>query len=541
VKVLSVKPGHDGSLAYVDSGRLVFCFEAEKDSFDRHADVSASVILQALERCPEAPDVVAIGGWHKVLPGHSGGFEAGYLGLELGELRPSRIFGRDTLTYSSSHERSHIIGGIAMSPFDPRQDIAVLVWEGVIGSIYRWRAGGRAIEAHPVLDQPGARYSALYALADPAFPGTGAFVPSVYAGKLMALAGLADGYPPAADSRQVVDTLLSRRSMYPFHKDLFGASPLHNAGLDNPELWRAARYLTDRMFAVFHRAACRLLPAGLPLVIVGGCGLNCEWNRAWRECGHFTEVFVPPCADDSGSAIGTAVDAEVAAGELPLLTWDVYAGAEFVHDCRPSDGWVDRQADPSALAEVIADGSVVAWVTGRCEIGPRALGHRSLLARATDPASRDTLNRMKGREWYRPIAPVCLADDLGRWFDHDDPDPYMLFFRRVTAPTVIPAVTHADGSARVQSVDGGPLADLLRAYRAGSGIGVLCNTSLNYNGKGFINRMSELTAYCERVGIYHAVVNGRWWQRARVESHPSPSEENGLSADAFALREGRVP
>src|SRR6185312_15835499 len=120
------------------------------------------------------------------------------------------------------------------------------------------------------------------------------------------------------------------------------------------------------------------IPEGLPLYISGGCGLNCDWNHKWRELGHFSSVFVPPCANDSGSAIGTAIDALLALTGDPHIDWDVYSGLEFEWDVQPAPArWRRRELDERVLAEVIARGQIVAWVQGRWEIGPRALGARS--------------------------------------------------------------------------------------------------------------------------------------------------------------------
>ena len=94
---------------------------------------------------------------------------------------------------------------------------------------------------------------------------------------------------------------------------------------------------------------------------------------------------------------------------------------------------------------------MVAWVQGRWEIGPRALGNRSLLAEASNASTRDRLNDIKQREAYRPIAPCCRLEDAGVVFNEDFEDPYMLYFRTVR-PGAVPAVTHVDGSARVQTV-----------------------------------------------------------------------------------------
>lgn len=517
MKVLGLKPGHDGGVAFLDDGVLTFSFEAEKDSFPRHSDLTAQLLVSALTEAPSFPDVLAIGGWHKTLPGLVSGIAAGYRGLDPVRPEAGRLLGRRVLLHSGSHERSHIVGSVAMAPFPSTQPLAVLVWEGVIGSFYRWEGDGGPITAHPVLSEPGARYSALFALADPGFPEVGGEPPSVYAGKLMALAGLADGRAPSDETRHLVESLLvGTRSCYPFDKRRYRAAALHNCGVEDAELHRAARFLSDRIFEIFHDRATQLFPPGLPLVIAGGCGLNCDWNTRWHESGHFADVFVPPCTDDSGSAIGSAVDAAMALGQPCSIEWDVYSGAGFVADVDPAtEHWTSRPLDVTALSERLAEGAVVAWVEGRCEIGPRALGHRSLLASATEAASRDRLNEIKRREPYRPVAPICLEEDLSSWFDDDRPDPFMLAFRRVLDPARLPAVAHADATARVQSVGRSTnpvLSELLVANRRAGRPAVLCNTSLNFPGRGFVNRMSELLHLCSQTGVADAVVDGVWLQ-----------------------------
>lgn len=332
----------------------------------------------------------------------------------------------------------------------------------------------------------------------------------------MALAAYADGQGPSAEERAAVDRLVEAPMIFPFNKTAYRDSALHNCGVHTPAVHRAAAYLTDRIFEVFHRAARRLLPPGLPLLITGGCALNCDWNRRWHDSGLFSEVFAAPCGDDSGSAIGTCVDALTFYGHPCALEWDVYSGAPFDNDVLPaSDTWTRAPADPRALAEALLRGDIVAWVDGRSEIGPRALGHRSLLATPLSPASHTRLNDIKRRESYRPIAPCCLDEDLGLWFDDPIDDPYMLYVSRVTTDR-LPAVTHVDGTARVQSVgEDGPrrLRSLLQAFRDVSGVGVLCNTSLNFPGTGFLNTASDVFGYAAEAGVEHVVIEDDWYTR----------------------------
>lgn len=539
--VLAINPGHDGAVAFVEDGELVFSFEAEKDSFPRNSEVTAAVIDDAMSAAPSMPDVVALGGWYKVLPGLPSSLAGGYGGLVPGEFLVGRFLGRRVVRYTSSHERSHIYGTVGMSSFDPQAELAVLVWEGVIGAFYWWRDGGRSLERHEVLDQPGSRYSALYAIADASFEDRAQFLPQHYAGRLMALVGHADDKPPSEDSKQVVATLLRMAALNPFDKARFRQSPLFDCGIPNDELCRSAKHLSHQLFATFRDAASTIFSRRIPLAISGGCGLNCDWNSAWEASGLFSEVFVPPCPNDAGSAIGTALDAWAQFVGPARLSWDVYRGAPFVSDIDPvSLGWVPQPRDPHGLAVTLDEGHIVAWVQGRTEIGPRALGHRSLLASAQRTGSRELLNQVKQREAYRPIAPVCLEDDLADWFDNPDPDPHMLRFRTVTRPSEIPAVVHADGTARAQSVTARScpeLHSLLLACRDLSGVGILCNTSLNFPGRGFINRTSELLHFCDRVGIQHAVVDDKWFSRSTTG--PGAVQGDGVRTQQTLPSRGR--
>ncbi len=513
MRIVSVNPGHDGAVVLVRDGRLIHSIEAEKDSFARHSAVGTATLLAALTRADAVPDVLAVGGWY----GGMSGTGAGYFGLDAPIVHEVSLFGRRVTLVSSSHERSHIFTATAMAPDAPLDECVVLVWEGQLGDFYHWRNGGAEIERLHVLSEPGNRYSALYAIADPQFGGP---VPRLeYAGRLMALAAFADG-PPTAEEQEVADILLGPGRFLPFDKRAFERSPLYDIGADEPPVHRTAAYLSDRLFGIFHDAAEQSLPRDLPLVISGGCGLNCDWNRRWAESDLFSSVFVPPCANDSGCAIGTAVDAQVAVGGECRLEWEVDAGLEFVLDVEPGPSWQSGPLDFDQVARRIVEGGVVAWVQGRSEIGPRALGHRSLLASALRPESHTRLNEIKQREGYRPIAPSCLSEELGCWFAPAREDPYMLYFAQVVTDA-LPAVTHADGTARVHSVGpSGPAAlrRLLEALSARTGYGVVCNTSLNYPGLGFINRASDLFRYAEERRIDDVVVGDRAYRRRTATS-----------------------
>ncbi|AXB41655.1 3'-hydroxymethylcephem-O-carbamoyltransferase [Amycolatopsis albispora] len=516
--IVAFKPGHDGAVAAIGDRRLRYSLESEKDSRPRYSPILPTTILDLAERLDAVPDVVALGGWADLRPNRIAYTGAGYAGIDDPIVSTRRFFGKEVKFFSSTHERSHIYMALGMAPEDDARERAVLVWEGDVGAFYLVGADQRIRRKIPVMSAPGARYSFLFGLADPTFPDTGAKPRLNDAGKLMALAAFGDAADANPDLTNVVERILKQDSMYPAPKAEYRDSVLYNAGVESPECKTAAALLTERLFETFAEVARQELPAGTPLAISGGCGLNCDWNSMWARLGHFSSVFVAPCTNDSGSALGTALDALATFTGDPRIDWDVYSGLEFVTDTRPDPGrWRARPLDEVALSAALGAGRVVAWVQGRWEIGPRALGNRSLLAEPFSTATKDRLNEIKQREGYRPIAPVCRVEDLGTVFHEDFEDPYMLYFRHVRESSGVRAVTHVDGSARVQTVReaGNPqLHRLLSAFAAQRGVGVLCNTSLNFNGEGFINRMSDLVLYCESRGIEDMVVGGTWYQRA---------------------------
>ncbi len=520
--IIAMKPGHDGTISAIEDGRLVCSLEAEKDSFARYSVLSPDAIVEFAAQIGGLPDVVAVGGWQSKVEGGREAFKvrslfgAGYFGEKSLRSADLTFFGKKVRYFTSSHERSHIMGAIGLAPRGDHQLQAVLVWEGIIGAFYLVDAAFQVVRTIPVLSQPGGRFAALFSVCDPAFPDTGDFVRLGDAGKLMALAAFADPGQAGPEASAVVERILSVPSVFPVPKSDFADSPLYNCGVESDLCKSAAALLTERIFRRFADLACREIPAGIPLRISGGCGLNCDWNQQWRELGHFGEVFVPPCPNDSGSAIGTAIDAAAMFTGDPYTEWNVYSGLDFVTDAAPDPArWRREPLSNAGLAARLHQGAVVAWVQGRWEIGPRALGNRSLLAEPFRSASRDRLNEIKQREGYRPIAPVVRVEDLASVFTEDFEDPYMLYFRRVK-DSRLQAITHVDGSARAQTVTAAanrPLHALLTACADQAGVGVLCNTSLNFNGHGFINRMSHLTEYCESRGITDMVVGDTWYQQ----------------------------
>jgi len=515
MRILSYNPGHDGSVAYVRDGRLIFSVEAEKDSNWRYMPTSPQDLLAVFGLIDEIPDVVCVGGWWP-REAHSPALaqHAGYRGTDPSGilLKDRRMFGQVVRHFSSSHERSHLFCAYGMSGLPKGTPCYALVWEGAIGAFYEIDSNANITLLGDVMSQPGNRYSSIYGLADPTFPKDAPFSRLSDAGKLMALASFSTRTEATSAEESLIEFLLSspdvRLDMY----DGLTTCPYLNVGVEHPDFRDFAGIYSDRIFEAFHAFARANLRKNLPLVIAGGCGLNCDWNTKWVETGLFERVIVPPVANDSGSAIGTAIDAQFYFTGNATIEWDVYAGLDFQADLAfDLSRYEVFAADPNLVADLLANDLILGWVNGRWEIGPRALGNRSILAAPFADATRVRLNEIKQREQFRPIAPVCLRHDAAHWFGCAGNSPYMLFTFRATT-SALAAVTHVNRTARLQTVtaeSNAPLHDLLVAFKKRTGYGVLCNTSLNFKGKGFINNIADLDAYAVEHALDGFVVQGR--------------------------------
>jgi len=513
MNILSYNPGHDGAIAFLNSDRLVVSIEAEKNSNWRYSPISHRDVFDALGEIDEFPDVICTGGWwardhYEYL--HGPHFH--YRGLSKSDviIDQRRLLGRRVHYFSSSHERSHLLCAFGMSSLPKGTPCYALVWEGEIGSFYEIDSALNITLLADVLDQVGNRYAMLYGLADPTFPKDGAFPRVEDAGKLMALASFSTRSTPSAEETKLLDFLLDgpRRELSAY-QDL-ERSRHYNVGVDDPNFRDFAGIYSDKIFDVFYQFAQTNMKKRLPLLIAGGCGLNCDWNTKWRETSLFAEVFVPPVANDSGSAIGTAIDAQFNLTGNPKIDWNVYSGLEFVA-ARPFNltQYDMYETNYKMIADMLANDLIIGWVSGKYEIGPRALGNRSILAAPFQVSTRARLNKIKQREQFRPIAPVCLEEDAARWFGCDHASLYMLYTYRVRTDALA-AVTHVNGTARIQTVSvatNRKLYELLSAFKARTGYGVLCNTSLNFKGKGFINRIDDLSTYVVEHGLDGFVVD----------------------------------
>lgn len=253
-------------------------------------------------------------------------------------------------------------------------------------------------------------------------------------------------------------------------------------------------------------AKTRYLHSKVPsenLCMAGGVALNVVANRRCLKEGPFKRLFVQPAAGDAGGSVGAAAIAHVRlTGEAPIRQQQshVYLGpassASEAHQlleatsAKYQDFRGKEQELLSFTAERLAEGKVVGWAHGRMEFGPRSLGARSILGDPRRPEMRDRINALvKMREAFRPFAPAVLASKAAEHFDLDHPSPFMLETCQVISPIKLPAVTHVDGSARVQTVspETNPrFAALLEEFDRRTGCPILLNTSFNVRGEPIV-------------------------------------------------------
>jgi carbamoyltransferase len=534
--ICGIKLTHDGGLAVIDSSaaapRLLASVEAEKrGNGPRHAEFADAELIAAvladLGLDPRDIGTFVVDGWGRVAA-RQGLPVSGRHGTQFLRTAPYRQsddhtpplhrymppttlpLGDSKLRYASyRHAEAHLASAFLTRPEAGCTPCLVLIWDGgLFPELYLAEPGqGRVRHLGPIFRIPGSIYSGFSCnvppfLPDPAWDETAhRDFHLTMPGKVMAYAGL--GEPNEAFIAEVTGRLGELDGCWDAPARLYPAvePAARDLELSGPDILAGFQEALARMLVSGLARAIRALPMPVDtLCFAGGSALNIKWNSAIRASGLFARVWVPPFANDSGAAIGSAGAELMASGDFRGLDWSVYAGPVLAASPVP-DGWHVEPCDTDRLGALLHEtGEPVVVLAGQAELGPRALGHRSILASPVSAATKLTLNQMKGREDYRPVAPMCLEEFSAQIFDPGGADPYMLFDHRVRPgwSGLIPAVIHVDGTARLQTVNDrdAPLAaSIVRAFFKRSGIPVLCNTSANLPGRGFFPDTASAMAW----------------------------------------------
>jgi carbamoyltransferase len=465
----------------------------------------------------------------------------------------------------AEHHESHAASAFYPSPFD---EAAVITVDGVgeWATTTWWRGHGNTLTLGGEI-----RYPDSLGLLYTAFTTFAGFKPNSGEYKLMGLAPY--GEPRYADliRRELVELrddgsfrLAMRyfdydaglRMTSPAFERLFGGPP---RAPESP-LTQREMDLARSIQVVIEEAMLKLVhhvhrQTGLDrLCLAGGVALNCVANgRILRE-GPFRELWIQPAAGDAGGAVGAALAAwhryldkprPAARGDgmrAALLgpSFDNAAISAELDALGADYQRLSPEEVPWRTAQLLAEGRVVGWFQGRMEFGPRALGCRSILGDPRSPGMQSTMNlKIKFRESFRPFAPAVLRDAVSEWFELDCDSPYMLLVAGVAAArrrsveneaalsglaklaalrSEIPAVTHVDYSARIQTVrrDSNPrFYDLIAAFAQLTGCPVVVNTSFNVRGEPIVSRPREAYTCLMRTEMDALVIGDFLVERAR--------------------------
>jgi carbamoyltransferase len=529
--------GHDAAAALIVDGRIVAAAAEERFNLKKH---SAKFPIGAIKYCL-AEAGLDIGDIDEIAHGFDyTRFKALFSADDLGARRYREVFSREALldrvaeclpgfpdsrVFQVSHHLAHAASAYLTSGWD---DCLVLVIDGMgeahSASVYRGTAGKlqpiQQISAH---DSIGILYSlvTLHLGFD--------FNSDEY--KIMGLAPYGDPerfrtfFDKAVELRDDgtiripilrLNTTPDARENYTITRDYFSEHliaerrPSDEITQEHCDVAAALQSCLDR--AMLHIAASFAQQTGLrKLAMAGGVALNCTANGRLMQSGQFDEIYVQAASGDDGSALGAALyraslNGGVENRRLPVpffgpacSTLEQDSAIREFHDRITITAFDSFEAVCREAAAMIAGGRVIAWHRGRMEFGPRALGNRSILANPGDPVMRDRINAMvKKREAFRPFAPAVTVEQVDRWFEVAPMTelPYMIMIVDVKPEhrESLPAITHVNGSARVQTVacrDNAEFYALLKHVGQLTGREMVLNTSFNVKGQPMVNSARE--------------------------------------------------
>lgn len=281
-----------------------------------------------------------------------------------------------------------------------------------------------------------------------------------------------------------------------------------------------------------------IVPKETYLAMSGGFALNCPCNTYLMDKYHFKGFLAPPCVSDSGMALGIGLNAFNCKtdGEFNFKLESAYYGEsdslekfldnnEFEHFIHSIDPFNVEQGAMDLIKEPII------WFDGHSEIGPRALGGRSILGDPRKQETKDILNIIKKRQWWRPVAPIVLKEHVKDWFENNYESPYMLHTLKIKEERIneVIAIAHSNGTARLQTIDKDTkqsrLHQLMEEYHRITGVPIICNTSLNDKGEPIINQIDEAFNFALRKNINIIYVNGH---RIQLKNHENYVESKPL-------------
>ncbi len=529
--ILGISQGHDAAAALVKNGKVVAAAEEERFNRVKHSVGYGTPVLAAkfcmdyANITPADIDIVAV---DQESPDK-------FYAMQLAKMIPSYLFNRrlwsvvsrhlyhtfqwhvrqnafhlKTLGFPAGkfrfirHHDAHAASAFFCSGF---KQADVLVIDGVgetdATSLYRGDGGLTPVKRVAAPNSLGLFYGGVTVYLGYEF--------AEGEGKVMGLAPYGEMTPYYKDMERFcqltpdgyqIDQNLARADVFPV--DLSLLEQAWGAGPPNPYNLHEQKKYRDIAFALQQRledVALHLLKTwkiGDTLCLAGGVALNCKMNGVLLEKGGIKDIFIQPAAGDSGGCIGAALMAAHQLGQkLPPME-DAYLGPSYSREqivplLEKNKLLFEEHNDIEKVAAgLLADNKIVGWFQGRMEMGPRALGNRSILMSPAREENKDKINlEVKFREPFRPFCPSMLASAAEEYLVNPYPSPYMIlsFDVQKNKRKEIPAVVHVDGSCRPQTVEktvNPRYWKLIKAFENESGVPVLLNTSLNIKGEPMV-------------------------------------------------------
>ena len=477
---------HDAAVSVIDSsGNIAFAGHSERYSKNKHDDNLCGSILTDALRYTENYQIHY---YERPVLKYLRQLVAGQKPV-LANLNVKNIIGSNNMkllgnkkVYTHNHHLSHAAAGFQTSPFD---DATVVIIDaiGEFDTITIWHAEYDT-------DTGRAEYKKLWSQSYPHSIGLfySAMTNSVGLRPLdeeYILMGMAAYGSPKVDLTELIDNETNLTFSYNLHK---GIDPALIKGADQYDIAASSQALVETLIInVINKS--KSLGRSNNLVYGGGVALNCSANRLLGE--YYNNIWIMPNPGDAGSSLGAA-----ALGYRYKIHWtDAFLGYNI-----PGNYPVDE------IIKELYTNKIVGVASGRAEFGPRALGNRSLLADPRGPEIKDQVNGIKRRQQFRPFAPVILEELADQYFDMPpgwSDSRYMQSVARCRRPDLFPAIVHADGTSRVQTVpqDGSGIRQLLEKWYALTGCPMLLNTSLNIRGEPMVNDRSDADRFEMMYGI----------------------------------------
>ena len=476
--------GHDASVALVEQdGTILFAGHAERYSRVKNDGVINQALIDDALRYGTPSEIV----WYERpwLKKSRMAYAGQWDGLATPSLRQhiDQFEALERLPISRvGHHEAHALAGFASSPFK-RAFVLVVDAIGEWDTTSLWKAGGHGVEK--LWSQ---RYPHSLGLLYSAFTQRCGFKPNEEEYILMGMA--AYGEPKYA--KLIREDLFEHKGGLAFrlkqnvHRGLRWWHP----EITDVENIAASIQLVVEEYLIEAARHVRETYRCEDLVLMGGVALNCVANAKIMGTSGVKNLWIMPNPGDAGSSLGAA--ASRVEDKLQWLT--PYLGYA-----------IDRPFDRAGALEALRRGEVIGLANGRAEFGPRALGNRSLLTDPRGPDTKDRVNQIKRRELFRPFAPVIMDEFANEYFEMPvGQSPYMQFVAKVRRPDLFPAITHVDGTARVQTLmrrQNPQLYQLLWEFNAYEGCPMLLNTSLNIKGEPLVNTWEDAQRFAALHGV----------------------------------------